>query len=158
MSDRLRHLARRRLALVLFLLLVVGGGVAIGYLTAPGEWYAGLAKPSFNPPNWMFAPVWTVLYVLIALAGWRVWRKDAGGWPVRLWWAQLALNFLWSPVFFAAHWIWLALLIILLLLAAILAFIALSWRQDRLAAWLFAPYAAWVGFASMLNGAIFALN
>ena len=158
MSERHRHLVKHRLALILFLLLVFGGGLTIGYLTAPGEWYAGLAKPSFHPPKWIFAPVWTLLYVLIAVAGWRVWRKNSGGWRARLWWAQLALNFLWSPVFFAAHWIGLALLVILLLLAAILAFIAASWWQDRLAAWLFAFYAAWVAFASLLNGAIFALN
>ncbi len=151
-------MTNHRLALILFLLLVIGGGLAIGYLTAPGEWYAGLAKPLFNPPNWVFAPVWTILYVLIAVAGWRVWCKDPGGWPMRLWGTQLVLNFLWSPTFFAAHRIGLALLVILLLLAAILAFIALSWRQDREAARLFAPYAAWVGFASLLNGAIFALN
>lgn len=148
----------RWLSLLGFLVLVVGGGLAIGYLTAPGEWYADLAKPSFNPPGWAFAPVWTVLYVLIAVAGWRVWAKAPGGWPIWLWWAQIALNFLWSPVFFAAHQIALALLVILLLFAAILAFIALSWRQDRVAAWLFVPYAAWVGFASLLNGGIFALN
>jgi tryptophan-rich sensory protein len=94
----------KRLApLILFLVLVMGGGVAIGFLTAPGEWYAGLAKPSFNPPNWLFGPVWTLLYLLIAVAGWRVFESDRGGWPMKLWWAQLALNFLWSPVFFAAH-------------------------------------------------------
>ena len=145
-------------SLILFLVLVIGGGLAIGYLTAPGEWYAGLAKPSFNPPGWVFAPVWTVLYGLIAVAGWRSFVRDRAGWPMRLWWAQLALNFLWSPVFFAAHRIGLALLVILLLLAAILAFVAASWRRDRIAAWLFAPYAAWVAFASVLNGSIWALN
>ena len=110
------------LVLLGFLVLVIGGGLAIGYLTAPGEWYAGLDKPSFNPPGWVFAPVWTVLYVLIAVAGWRTFERDRRGWPMRLWWAQLALNFLWSPVFFAAHRIGLALAIILLMLAAILAF------------------------------------
>jgi tryptophan-rich sensory protein len=141
-----------------FLVLVIGGGLAIGYLTAPGEWYAGLDKPSFNPPGWVFAPVWTALYVLIAVAGWRTFARDRRGWPMRLWWAQLALNFPWSPVFFTAHRIGLALAIVLLMLAAILAFIVMAWRQDRVAAWLFAPYAAWVGFASVLNGAIFALN
>ena len=146
------------LVLLGFLVLVIGGGLAIGYLTAPGEWYAGLDKPSFNPPGWVFAPVWTVLYVLIAVAGWRTFERDRRGWPMRLWWAQLALNFLWSPVFFAAHRIGLALAIVLLMLAAILPFIGMAWRQDRVAAWLFAPYAAWVGFASVLNGAIFALN
>jgi tryptophan-rich sensory protein len=148
----------RQLTLVLFLALVVGGGLIIGYLTAPGEWYAGLVKPLFNPPNWVFAPVWTVLYVLIAVAGWRTFVRDRAGFPMKLWWGQLALNFIWSPVFFAAHQIGLALLVILLLLAAIIAFIAASWRQDRFAAWLFAPYAAWVAFASVLNASIFALN
>jgi benzodiazapine receptor len=146
------------LALILFLLLVVGGGIAIGYLTAPGDWYAGLAKPSFNPPNWVFGPTWTILYVLIAVAGWRVWRIDSSGWTMRLWWVQLALNFLWTPAFFGAHRIGLALAVILLLLSVIVAFIALSWRQHRTSAWLFMPYAAWVGFASLLNAAIFALN
>jgi tryptophan-rich sensory protein len=144
--------------LTLFLLLVVGGGLAIGFLTAPGEWYAGLAKPPFNPPNWVFAPVWTVLYVLIAVAGWRTFERDRSSWPMKLWWAQLVLNFLWSPVFFAAHRIGLALLVILLLLAAILAFLVMSWRQSRVAAWLFAPYAAWVAFAAVLNGSIWLLN
>ncbi|MCZ7659350.1 MAG: tryptophan-rich sensory protein [Xanthobacteraceae bacterium] len=149
---------RRLGVLALFLVLVAGGGLAIGLLTAPGAWYAGLAKPSFNPPGWVFGPVWTLLYVLIAVAGWRTFARGRAGWPMRLWWTQLALNFLWTPVFFAAHRIRLALLVVLLLLAAILGFIVLSWRRDRVAAWLFAPYAAWVAFASLLNAAIFALN
>jgi tryptophan-rich sensory protein len=145
-------------SLILFLVLVLGGGLAIGFLTAPGEWYAGLGKPGFNPPNWLFAPVWTVLYVLIAVAGWRVWRKDASGWPMWLWCAQLLLNLLWSPTFFAAHQIGVAFLVILLLLVSILAFIFTAWRQDRAAAWLFIPYTAWVGFASVLNGSILVMN
>lgn len=149
---------KHRFSLLLFLVLVLGGGLTIGSLTAPGGWYAGLAKPSFNPPASVFAPVWVVLYVLIAWTGWRTFERDAVGWPMRLWWAQLALNFLWSPVFFAAHRIGLALVVILLLLAAILAFIALSWRQDRVSTWLFMPYAAWVAFASVLNSAILVLN
>jgi translocator protein len=149
----------RWFSLLGFLVLVIGGGLAIGYLTAPGEWYAGLAKPPFNPPAWVFAPVWTVLYVLIAVAGWLVYREDPGGWPMRLWWTQLGLNFLWPPVFFVAHSIGLALLVILLLLAINLTFVLTSWRrQDRIAAWLFAPYAAWVAFASALNGSIWWLN
>jgi tryptophan-rich sensory protein len=147
-----------RVALILFFVLVVGGGLAIGYLTAPGEWYARLAKPAFNPPGWIFGPVWTVLYVLIAVGGWRVWQRDRTSWPMKLWWTQLVLNCLWSPVFFSAHQIGLALAVILLLLAAILAFIATAWRQDRAAAWLFTPYAAWVAFASVLNASLFMLN
>ena len=148
----------RYVSLLLFLALVLGGGLILGFLTAPGEWYAGLAKPSFNPPGWLFGPVWTVLYVLIAVAGRRVWQRDHNGLPMKLWWAQLALNFLWSPVFFAAHWIGLALAIVLLMLVAILAFIVAAWRLDRVAAWLFVPYAAWVAFASLLNGSIWMSN
>jgi len=92
----------RALSFVLFLLLVVGGGLAIGYVTAPGNWYAQLTKPAFNPPGWLFAPVWTVLYFLIAVAGWVVWQRAPRAWPMKLWWAQLVLNFLWSPAFFGA--------------------------------------------------------
>jgi len=148
----------RWLSLCGFLLLVIGGGLAIGYLTAPGEWYAGLTKPSFNPPNWIFGPVWTFLYVLIAVAGWRIFERDRHDWPMGLWWLQLVLNFLWSPLFFVAHRIDLALAVILLLLATILAFIVVAWRQHRTAAWMFLPYAAWVAFASVLNGSIWMLN
>jgi tryptophan-rich sensory protein len=95
---------------------------------------------------------------MIAVAGWRVWQRDRGGWPMKLWWGQLVLNFLWSPVFFAAHQVGVALVVILLMLAAILAFVAAARRHDRIAAWLFAPYAAWVAFASVLNASLFALN
>ena len=146
------------IALILFLVLVVGGGLTIGALTAPGEWYAGLVKPSFNPPGWLFGPGWTGLYVLIAVAGWRIWQRDSSSPAMKLWWGQLVLNFLWSPAFFAAHQIGLALAIVLLLLVTILGFIAAASRQDRVAAWLFAPYAAWVAFASILNASILVLN
>ena len=148
----------KSLSLDAFIAFVAGGGLLIGFLTAPGEWYAQLAKPSFNPPNWLFAPVWTVLYIFIAITGWVTWRRDPNGLPMRIWWGQLVLNFLWSPVFFWAHLIGTAFLIILGLLVLILAFIAVAWSHDRVAAMLFFPYAAWVGFASVLNGAIFILN
>ncbi|MEP7174110.1 MAG: TspO/MBR family protein, partial [Aestuariivirga sp.] len=98
-----------RLSLFYFLTLVVGCGLMIGFITAPGVWYAQLVKPTFNPPSWLFAPVWTALYILIAIAGWRTWQRNRAGWPMKLWWAQLLLNFLWSPVFFSAHRIDLAL-------------------------------------------------
>lgn len=148
----------RRLSLIVFLVLVVGGGLAIGASTPPGDWYAQLTKPSFNPPGWIFAPVWTLLYILIAIVGSRAWEQDRAGWPMRLWWAQLGLNFVWSPVFFAAHGIDLALAIVALLLGVVLAFIVASWNRDRVAAWLFVPYAAWVAFATVLNAAIFTSN
>lgn len=144
--------------LAAFLLLVVGGGLAIGLATAPGAWYASLNKPAFTPPGWLFGPAWTTLYVLIAIAGWRTWRRNRKGTTILIWAAQLALNFLWSPVFFGARQIGLALVIIGLLLVAIAGFIVVSWRSDRIAALLFVPYLAWVLFATLLNASIYLLN
>lgn len=144
--------------LLLFLAIVFGGGFVIGTQTVPGEWYAGLIKPSFNPPNWVFAPVWSILYVFIAVAGWRTWRAAKSSKAMMVWFLQMALNFLWSPLFFAAEMPGLALMIILTLLCVVLVFIALRWRQDRVSAALFVPYAVWVGFASLLNAAIYSLN
>ena len=144
--------------LVPFLILVLGGGLGIGALTVPGDWYAGLAKPAFNPPNWLFGPAWSCLYVLIAVAGSRTFRRDRRGVAMMAWWAQLVLNFAWPVAFFAAHAVAAALALVLALLGAIIVFVIASWRPDPVAAWLFAPYAAWVGFASVLNGSILALN
>ncbi len=149
---------QRVLFLVAFLALVSGGGMAIGYLTRPDDWFMQLTKPSFNPPGWLFGPVWSVLYIMIAVAGWRLWTSADAGISKWLWWLQLALNFSWSPTFFTAHQIGSALAIILLLLVTILAIISLTWHRDRVTAWLLVPYAAWVGFASVLNAAIFQLN
>lgn len=136
----------------------MAAGLLIGYVTAPGVWYEQLAKPAFTPPGWVFGPVWTVLYLAIGYAGWRVWRRDPRSPATKLWWGQLALNFLWSPAFFVANTIALALAILLLLATAILAFVVAAWRRDRLAALLFLPYAAWVAFAVALNASILVLN
>lgn len=144
--------------LVLFLVVVLGVGAGLGFLTAPGEWYDTLEKPPFNPPSWVFAPVWTTLYVLIAIAGWRTFLNDANGPAMKLWYAQMALNWLWSPVFFGLHMLWPALIVILALDGAVLAFIANRWSRDRAAALMFVPYAAWVLFASLLNLSIAILN
>lgn len=148
----------RYLALALFILLVLGGGTAIGLHTLPGEWYAGLNKPAFNPPNWIFGPVWSVLYVMIAVAGWRLWENHRNSGALAVWWIALSFNFLWSPVFFGAQMPGVALLVIVFLLALILTFIAIVRPLDKVAAWLFVPYAAWVSFATMLNFAIWWLN
>lgn len=149
---------RLSLPLFLFVALSVGGGLLIGAFNMPGEWYAALEKPPFNPPGWLFGPVWTTLYILIGIAGWRVWENARSSVSMMLWWAQMALNFAWSPLFFSLHQIAAALAVILVLLAVIVAFITLTWKRDRTAAMLFLPYAAWVGFASLLNGSILALN
>jgi tryptophan-rich sensory protein len=126
--------------------------------TAPGAWYASLEKPWFNPPGWIFGPVWTVLYVMIAVAGWRIWMRRRTGGAMTVWWVQLGLNFLWSPVFFGLQSPGWAIPIILAMLVSIVTFIRLSWDQDRLAAWLFVPYLAWVSFATLLNISIWWLN
>lgn len=141
-----------------FLILVLGGGLLIGANNVPGDWYQSLAKPSFNPPNWLFAPVWSVLYVVIAVVGARTWLSLRRSMAMRLWYAQLVLNFAWSPIFFGLQDPTSALIVILGLLVAVAGFIFASWRQDRTAALLFVPYLAWVAFATALNGAIVALN
>jgi len=149
----------RWITLAVFLLLVIGGGMAIGYVTRPDGWHAALVKPSFNPPNWVFGPVWTILYVLIAIAGWRTWQRlPRSATAMRLWVLQMILNFAWSPTFFGLHRIDIALGIVLAMLASIAAFIVVSMRHDRVSALLFAPYLLWVSFASLLNGAVWWLN
>jgi len=144
--------------LVLFLAVVIGIGALIGINTAPGEWYAGLNKPPFNPPNWIFGPVWFALYVLIAVAGWRTFMTEPRGMGMKLWYGQMVLNWLWSPVWFALHLIWPAFIVIVAIDAVVLAFIANRWSRDRASALMFVPYAAWVLFASALNLSIAILN
>lgn len=141
-----------------FVGIVLAISMLIGFVTQPGPWYAGLAKPDFNPPSWVFAPVWSLLYVLIGIAGWRIWRIAPRSGALAAWGVQMILNWLWSPAFFVAQSPWAALAIILAMLAAILAFMALARRIDRLSALLFVPYALWVGFATVLNGAIAVMN
>jgi tryptophan-rich sensory protein len=124
-------------------------------------WYRTLQKPTFNPPDWLFAPVWTLLYLMIALAGWRVWRSwGLAGAPVgmKAYAAQLALNLGWSFLFFGGRMIGIALVEITLLLAVICVNAVLFWRADRLAGWLLVPYAIWVAFACVLNFALWRLN
>ncbi|QKC86657.1 TspO/MBR family protein [Mesorhizobium sp. NZP2077] len=149
---------QRYVSLLLFIVLVLGGGLLIGYATLPDAWYASLAKPPFNPPNWVFGPAWTLLYVLISVAGWRTWVREPKGTTMKVWGAQLVLNFAWSPTFFGAKMMGPALVVIVLLLAIILLFIASAWNRDRLSGSLFVPYAAWVAFATLLNASLLWLN
>jgi translocator protein len=142
----------------LFLLVVVGIGFAIGSTNLPGGWYAGLTKPPFNPPNWVFAPAWSVIYVLIALAGARTSERAPHSAGMLLWAAQMLFNFAWSPVFFTWHRTDVALAVIVAMLLTIIGFIVERWQADRVAAALFLPYLAWVAFATLLNVSIFFLN
>ena len=146
------------LQLLVFVVGVVGIGWLIGATNLPGEWYAALAKPGFVPPNWAFPVAWTILYIMIAVAGWRTFRREPSGRAMQVWAAQLALNFVWSPVMFTMHQIGAALVILICLFVAIVTYISLETSRDRLAAALFIPYAAWVAFAGLLNAAIWRLN
>jgi|TARA_A100001391_G_scaffold46728_1_gene27614 tryptophan-rich sensory protein len=149
---------RALVTLMVFLVVVIGVGAIIGTQTAPGAWYAGLEKPRFNPPNWIFGPVWFTLYVLIAIAGWRTFLAAPLSAGMGLWAAQMLLNWVWSPAFFAAESLWLAMAIIVPMLATILAFFVNRWGRDRTSALFFLPYAAWVGFATLLNASLIVLN
>lgn len=124
-------------------------------------WYPTLAKPSFNPPNWVFAPVWATLYAMMALAAWRVWRFRGFAGSRReltLFGVQLVLNCLWSILFFGLRQIGWALADIIILLALVVYTAVLFWRRERLAGFLLVPYAAWVTFAAVLNFAIWRMN
>lgn len=151
------------IGLAFALALCVGIGALGSVWTAAGvrDWFPALAKPPINPPAWVFAPVWTALYLIMGYAAWRVWRT-AGfkGAPaaLTLFGLQLALNLAWSYLFFGRHWIGAAFVEIVVLLAAIAATALVFARTDRLAAWLLVPYIAWVAFASVLTGWIWLLN
>lgn len=146
------------ISLIAFLVLCIGGGTFIGTQNLPGEWYDGLAKPFFNPPAWLFGPVWTVLYAMIAVAGWRNWMRDANGNLMKIWFAQLALNFTWSPVFFTYHWMLFAAFIIIVMIVLTILYILKTWNKDRLSGWLMVPYLCWIGFAALLNISLWWLN
>ena len=155
-------LARKHaLPKLLFAILVVLSAAIIGNMaTIPNipVWYAGLVKPTFNPPNWIFGPVWSLLYAMMVLSFWRVLLRQAPVPTVIVFLLQMALNGFWSVAFFGLHDIALGLGVVLALEALILVTIYLFARIDKVAAWLLAPYALWVGFASILNAAILSLN
>ena len=149
---------RSLLALVAFLALVALAA-SFGALFLPGEWYESLRKPPLNPPNWVFGPVWTLLYLGIAVAGWRVWRaRPEVSTALGLWAAQLLLNALWSYLFFGLERPGLALVDITVLLVLILATTVVFFRIDRPAGALLVPYAVWVAFATYLNAGLWVLN
>ena len=147
---------------VFFLMAAVAAVIASRFtaLSVHG-WYVGIRKPGFTPPNWLFAPTWTCLYILIAIAGWRVWRRRGYGGAksaLAFYIAQLALNAAWSIYFFGLRSPLLGLIVILLLVAAIAATIRGFLLHDRIAAWMMVPYLCWVCYAAALNLAIWLMN
>jgi tryptophan-rich sensory protein len=145
-------------------LLIAFAAAAIGSIATTKNiptWYAGLDKPFFNPPNWLFGPVWTVLYTFIGISLWRIWITEttiAKRGLYRLFGVQILLNTAWSLVFFGTHLVWLALAVIIALLISIILMIVRYKAVSRLASYLLIPYAAWVTFATCLNLGIALLN
>jgi benzodiazapine receptor len=152
------------LRLVACLLLCYGIAAVGGWSTIPNipTWYAGLAKPAWTPPNWVFPVVWNTLYGLIALSLWLLWDRTAESpqraTALKLFLAQLALNALWSPVFFAWHYVWLGLAIILGMIVLVVLTIRTAWGIKRPAAALLVPYLMWISYASTLNAGIGIMN
>lgn len=150
--------ARRSYSLLALFLFLVAAVASFGAIFSPGPWYAALQKPGWTPPDWLFPPVWTLLYIGVAVAGWLLWSAP-GTRPARIGWClQLLLNGLWSWLFFGLHQPLLALVDIALLLA-VAVFVAWSCvRHAPTASLLFAPYIAWVGYAATLNAGVWWLN
>ncbi|MCA9542862.1 MAG: tryptophan-rich sensory protein [Myxococcales bacterium] len=157
------------IGLMVFLAVTAVAPVVGGMATASSvdsDWFRGLAKPRWNPPGWVFGPVWTTLYTLMGLAAWRVWRQAAtGAAPAAAvrralvaFGVQLVLNAAWTPVFFGAELLGAALTVIVVMLAAIGWTIRRFGALDRAAAWMLTPYLAWVAFATLLNAALWRLN
>ncbi len=142
-------------------ILICFAAAALGGLFPPDDWYAELRKPEWNPPAWIFGPVWTALYLMMAVAAWLVWRE--GGWarrcrPLLIFLVQLGLNAAWSPLFFGWHRPGLAFVDIVLLWLAIIATLIAFRPVNRTAAWLLVPYLVWVTFAAVLNFRLWRLN
>ena len=152
------------IGLVVLLMVCVGAGGLGAMATTPeiDGWYKTLIKPSWNPPSYVFGPVWTTLYILMAIAAWLVWQpagfSRSARMPLALFGLQLVLNVGWSWIFFGMHQPGWAVVEIVVLWLAILATMAAFFRRSTLAGWLLAPYLAWVSFAAFLNYAIWQLN
>jgi translocator protein len=129
-----------------------------GMIAPPGAWYGSLNKPAWNPPAWIFGPVWTLLYLMMAVAAWLAWNKTRDMRVLRPYFIQLALNAAWTPVFFGLEQPGWALVVIIALWLAILQTIRSFRFTSQAAAWLLAPYLLWVSFATVLNFTLWRMN
>lgn len=154
-------------SLLLFILLIIGVQI-IGNVTTFSSvrtWYAELEKPFWNPPNWVFGPVWTLLYCMLAVFGWRIWIHFPGSWrtkfqqpAIRFYFLQLFFNALWSPLFFGLQLLIPAFIAILMMIVFTGLLFVQTRRFDKTLAWWLVPYIAWLCYAASLNGAIIVLN
>jgi benzodiazapine receptor len=154
----------KALKLIISILVCQGAGVIGSVFTSPAipTWYASLEKPSFNPPNWIFAPVWTLLFLLMGISLYLIWERGLENKKVRtaifIFSVQLALNIVWSVIFFGLQAPLYAFVEIIILWLAILITIISFYKISKLAAFLLLPYILWVSFASILNFSIMILN
>lgn len=145
------------LTFAIFLAACFAAG-STGGLFSPGEWYARLQKPWWTPPDWLFPVAWTTLYICMAAAGARVAVSPGNGLAMALWALQIALNGLWTPVFFGLKRMRLGLIVLCLLWASVAATLLALWSVDRIAGLLFVPYLMWVSVAGMLNYTVLRMN
>lgn len=148
----------RRLPLLIGLLVATFAVAALGSLSTIGNvdgWYADAEKPWFTPPNSVFGPAWGFLYLTMAVAAWLAARAGAS---LHLWWAQLAVNLVWTPVFFALAWLWVGVAVIVVLDVLVAITTVVFWRRSVAAGLLMTPYLAWILFASALNLGVAILN
>ncbi|UXM93924.1 tryptophan-rich sensory protein [Bartonella sp. HY329] len=143
---------------VLFIVAIFIIGGAIGYNFAPTSWYQELNKPFFTPPNWLFAPVWSILYIIIGFVGWRIFIDRPNDLLKTMWSAQLVINFAWTPLFFGLHQTVIALFACIIMLLLAIMIILKAWNSDKLVAILFIPYALWLALAAALNAGVVLLN
>jgi translocator protein len=129
-----------------------------GAVFMPGDWYRSLSKPAWTPPDWLFGPAWTLLYLMIAVAGWLVWREQGFGLSLGIWALNLLFNGVWSWLMFGRHQIGAALIDALTMLVTIVAFMWSAWPISQTAVLLFVPYLAWTSFAAALNWEILRRN
>lgn len=149
------------LAIFIAVCLVAAGLGSIATRPEISGWYQTIEKPSWNPPDWVFGPIWTTLYIMMAIAAWLVWRANgltAAGRPLTLFALQLTLNVAWSWIFFGMHQLGWAFADLVVLWLAILATTVAFFQKSQTAGWLMVPYLAWVSFAGVLNLTIWRLN
>lgn len=149
------------LVLAGFILVPLAVGMIGGLATAPSieSWYRTIAKPDWTPPDWVFGPVWTILYIMMGVAAWLVWKtRDRVAPAMALFGVQLALNLAWSLLFFGARSPGLAMIEVVFLWTSVLLTMLAFFGRQSTAGWLFVPYLAWVSFAAMLNFAIWSMN
>lgn len=140
------------------ILLMTLAAPSLGALSPPADWYQNINKPAWNPPPWIFGPVWSALYLMMAIAAFLVWRAEGWSRAMTAYLVQLIFNATWTPLFFGAKRIDWACADIVALWFAILVTILCFWKVNKVAAWLMVPYLGWVSFATVLNATLWAMN